>query len=195
MTTPTPPITLYSYRAENITLQAAIAQCQNYLDQAIGLFYSPQKCQLFQMNKDGKLMDSYDREIKLGNNSLDTFEARLFNPNYELRWVNENQGVGTAVFLTEKLVNLAEFEQLEDQSVEVLPQQYLLWGESAKGIPKALGWQRVAEARIGKLDIPLGTSLGKKARVYLNSLEYIAEVDNFGNCAVIEERLINLEAK
>jgi len=188
-------VTLYSYQAKEITLDAAISASQNHLKDAIALLYSPQKCQLAKFKEDSKLYDAYDRVIKLQYTSIDIFEARIFNKQGELRWLNRAKGTGDAAFISESEVILQSFRLLETQAVEALKQQYLLWGEKAKNPSVKQGWQRLASARIGKLDVPLSTPLKEKDRVFLNSIEYIAEVDQFGNCAIIEERLVNLEAK
>ena len=188
-------VTLYSYQAKDITLDAAISASQNHLKDAIALLYSPQKCQLAKFKEDGRLYDAYDRVIKVQYTSIDIFEARIFNEKGELRWLNRNNGKGDSAFISESEVVLDSFKPLETKEVEPLGQQYLLWGEKAKTPSEKAGWQRLAEARIGKLDIPLSTPLKDKNRVFLKSIEYIAEVDKFGNCAVIEERLIKLEVK
>jgi CRISPR-associated protein (TIGR03984 family) len=183
---------LYHYRQSDITLESAVDSCKEHLQAAIGLLYSPQKCELVKLDDSGKWVDSYNR---LKFNNLGVFEARFFNPHCELRWVNDADGQGTAVLLSESELILTGFEKDSKEFITVIDQQYLLWGEPAKNPPNADGWQRLAEARIGKLDIPLATALKPKERVFLTSQEYIAEVDDFGNCAVIDERLINLEVK
>jgi CRISPR-associated protein (TIGR03984 family) len=183
---------LYHYHQYEITLESAVDSCKNHLQAAIGLLYSPKKCELVKLDNSGKLVDSYNR---LKFNNLGVFEARFFNLNCELRWVNESNGNGTAVLLSESDITLTGFEKGLQEFITAIDQQYLLWGEPAKHPPNADGWQRLAEARIGKLDIPLDNPLKPKDRVFLTSEEYIAEVDDFGNCAVIDERLIKLEVK
>lgn len=189
--------TLYSYRAIGMSLETAIAAVSSYLPTAIALLYSPQQCRLARLSENGKLYDAYNRDesVKLKYSSLDIFEARLFNPDGELRWLNREDGLGDTAFITEKTVSLEGFESLEPQAGASLEQQYLIWGEKANGRPNADNWQRLAEARIGKLDVPLTQPLQKNQRVYLITKEYIAPVDQYENCAVIEERLIKLEAK
>jgi CRISPR-associated protein (TIGR03984 family) len=100
------------------------------------------------------------------------------------------------VLLTERPQSISEFEEEKEEIEDTLSQQYLLWGEpiiNSKNIQA--GWQRLAEARIGKLDIPLIENLSdKQQRVYLKTREYIKILD-YGNCAIVEERLQNLEVK
>lgn len=189
---------LYSYRAEELTLKDAIAACQKQIEGAIALLYSPQSCQLAKLMPNGTLQDSCDRAIDLTNN-LDVFEARIFNPTCELRWLNRMNGTGEVVLISEAEQTIKDFPALAPISCELIEQKYLLWGEKAKN-PAISGWQRLAEARIGKLDIPLDQQLKANDRVYLKTHEYLApdyqylDPDkSYGNFAVIEERLIKLE--
>lgn len=185
--------TLYSYYTdENVSLKEAIANYQEVLKDSIALLYSPQSCQLAQLKQD-KLKNSQDQPIE---NLNEIFEARIFNPNCEVRWLNYNNGKGKAVLLTEDNDNLEQLESFgypNSINCEQIEQQYLLWGEKAKSFPNNNNWQRLSEARIGKLDIPLDQEVKKNQRVYLKTYEYIKKVDDYGNVAVIEERLVKLE--
>jgi hypothetical protein len=78
--------------------------------------------------------------------------------------------------------------------LEKIPQQYLLWGERAKH-HNSNGWLQLSTARIGSLNVPLPDDFSQGQRVYLKTVEYLAEVDDFGNVSVIDERLVKLEAK
>jgi len=88
--------TLYGRRQEKITLDAAIAACQQCFKEAVGLFYSPERCFLSQV-KGTAVTDSSGQPSKLNR----VFEARIFNANYELRWLNQTGGEGIAVLLSE----------------------------------------------------------------------------------------------
>lgn len=183
---------LYSYRAEALTLQAAIAVCQCQLEGAIALLYSPQACQFLRL-LNGEFQDSYGRTVNHLNN---VFEARIFTEQCELRWLNRDNGTGDTVLLIENSQSINGFQKAEQEFKGTLDQKYLLWGEpvlNPGGIQD--GWQRLAEARIGKLDVPISEKLSdKKQRVYLHTREYIDTLE-YGNCAVIEERLVKLEVK
>jgi CRISPR-associated protein (TIGR03984 family) len=195
---------LYSYYKETpISLEETIAQCHQVLVGAfakhgrnpIALLYSPQSCQLARL-KEGQLEDYHNQPI---NNWREIFEARIFNPETELRWLNRNQGKGEAVLITEatKEEQLKDFSALPPVECERIEpcQQYLLWGETAHNKNCSEGWQRLAEARIGKLDIPLDRALNQNQRVYLKTYEYLSnQSDEYGNFAVIEERLVQLDA-
>lgn len=179
--------TLYSYPAKDITLTEAIAACQQQLQDAIALLYSPNACQFLRLSH-GVFQDSNGKAV---NSLADVFEARIFTKDCELRWLNCDSGTGDAVLLSESQQVINQFTLLEPISCEVLEQQYILWGEKAKKQPPQVGWQRLAEARIGKLDVPIDLEIDD--RVYLKTYEYLAVADKYGNFAVIEERLVGLE--
>lgn len=192
---------LHSYRTESITLGNAIASCKKQLAHSIALLYSPKVCQLAN-GVDGQFYDSTNSLVDISVQSaqgLSIFEARIFNENCELRWLNQSDGVGCSVLLTD--LNLEEdidnFELLPSQveQYEVLEQKYLLWGEKVEMGSGILGWQRLAEARIGKIDIPFSQKFKKKQRVYLKTFEYLAPIDTYGNISILEERLVKLEAE
>lgn len=188
----TPEQTLWYYRAEALTLEAAIAACQRQLEGAIALLYSPSACQFLRL-LNGAFQDSYGRTV---NHLTDVFEARIFTEQCELRWLNREAGAGDTVLLTETSQSINGFQKADQEFKSILDQEYLLWGEpvlNPQGIQD--GWQRLAEARIGKLDVPISQKLSnKKQRVYLRTREYIDTLE-YGNCAVIEERLVKLEVK
>ena len=187
--------TLYSYYTdENLSLMEAIAQCSKVLKGAIALLYSPQSCQLLQLTNqkfqypDGKEKDAHELS--------DIFEARIFNEQCELRWLNHSYGQGKAVLLSESEQSIQDFIALDPISCECRNQEYLLWGQKAKNQPNQEGWQILSEARIGKLNIPLSETIKEDERVYLQSCEYLSnKFDQYGNYSVIEERLVKLEVK
>lgn len=186
---------LHAQSSANITLSEAINKCLNPLEDAMVLFYSPKSCQVLKLEKDGNLFDSKGEIIKTNYQDNYIFEARIFNENYELRWLNEDEGKGTAVIISENDFDNCLAKKLDSlEIIDTINQQYLLWGEKVKTKLNE-GWQRLSAARIGSLDIPLSQSLSQEKRVYLNTREYLKIMDNFGNVRVIEERLINLEVK
>jgi len=194
--TNTQPVTLYSYRSQKLlSLSDAVSACGSILEGAIALLYSPSACQFLRL-VDGVFQDSYGRTVNPLTDVTDVFEARIFNEECELRWLNRDGGSGQAVLLfDETKLNqfIDQFTALDPKAVESWDQEYLLWGEKASSKPTQQGWQRLAEARIGKLDVPIDSEI--KDRVYLKTCEYLAPVDEYGNYAVIEERLVGLEVK
>jgi len=192
MTNPT-PTTLYSYCSEQqVSLEDAIAHCGDVLKDAIALLYSPNACQFLRLS-DGRFQDSEGKPV---NSLTDVFEARIFTEPCELRWLNRDDGKGDVVLLTEAKQSVNGFQVCQQPIAEILDQHYLLWGEPVLGSKNIQdGWQRLAEARIGKLNIPISEKLNNKnQRVYLKTREYISALE-YGNCAVIEERLLKLEVK
>ena len=180
---------LYSYQSDNsVTLAEAINNYRDVLEGAIALLYSPTVCHFLRLTK----QEFYNSSGKIDNLN-DVFEARVFTEHCELRWLNQDSGQGKMVLISESEQLLKSFKPLELKECEALTQKYLLWGEPAKNQPQTPGWQRLAEARIGKLDIPFDRELKQKQRVYLKTYEYLGKVDNYGNVSVIEERLVKLE--
>lgn len=188
--TQTQQVTLYSYHSDNsVTLAEAINNCWDVLEDAIALLYSPTVCHFLRLTK----QEFYNSSGKIDNLN-DVFEARVFTEHCELRWLNQDSGQGKIALISESEQLLKSFKPLESKECEALKQKYLLWGEPAKNQPQIAGWQRLAEARIGKLDIPFDGEL-KKQGVYLKTCEYLTPIDKYGNVAVIEERLVKLEVK
>ncbi len=185
-------VTLYSYCNNNVILKEAINYCHPNLEGAIALLYSRHACQILCL-KSNCLYNCNDEPV---NNLSEVFEARIFTEGNELRWLNHNLGNGKAVLLSESEQSINHFMLQKQKTYEVLPQQYLLWGKKAKHPKSTANWQSLSEARIGQLDIPMNQTLQDEERVYLKTREYMAQADNnYGNYAVMEERLVKLEAQ
>jgi CRISPR-associated protein (TIGR03984 family) len=195
--------------ARGIKFEEALRQCAKLLSNAVSLLYTPQWCGFAQFDAaegklvaaDGKSADQFaDNPDEFASS---VFEARVFNKQVELRWLHESEGKGRAVLLSDdgEDVNLDDY--LSDvsqptewpklnQIIKTLPQTYLLWGEGVKR-PNDLfrDWSRLTTARIGRLHVPI--QVDEKRRVHLIAKEYLAQVDDHGNVAVVDERLIALE--
>jgi len=183
---------LYSYGTSDLTLTEAIEKYSEYLGEAIALLYSPKSSAFAKLAQGKSLTDAQGNIINLDYQEHYIFEARIFNECHELRWLNESRGKGYAVLISELPYN---FETKEEKAfLEKIPQQYLLWGERAKH-HNSNGWLQLSTARIGSLNVPLPDDFRQGQRVYLKTVEYLAEVDDFGNVSVIDERLVKLEAK
>ncbi|WP_024547086.1 CRISPR-associated protein Csx19 [Picosynechococcus sp. NKBG15041c] len=192
MSNQTTPVTLYRYvSSKELTLGEAIAAGVDYLQGAIALLYSPQAFKIAQLI--GNRLQGSEGQIPEDLDSV--FEARIFNEQCELRWLNQSLGYGQVVFLSEQNLILNGFQAHDPLSSEAIEQWYLLWGEKVKNQPQAIGWLRLAEARIGRLDVPFPENLAQDQRLYLRTQEYLAVNDQFGNYSIIEERLLTLEAK
>lgn len=115
------------------------------------------------------------------------FEARVFDESTELRWLNDMDGRGRAVLLTEDPAVLPEAFTTREQ-VEVIGTEnggYLLWG---KAVETADGWTTLTTERIGSLRVPTGIERGEHAS--LVTREYIARDPDHGNAYIAEERLL-----
>lgn len=118
------------------------------------------------------------------------YEARVFTPSAELRWLGESGGPGRAVVLTEAPALLPdtfpETDGLALDAVSTLVAHHLVWG-------RATGedgpWTTLSSTRIGALAVPVRAS----DRVRLRSCQYVAVEPEHGNAFVAEERLIQLE--
>ncbi|EKV02768.1 CRISPR-associated protein, TIGR03984 family [Leptolyngbya sp. PCC 7375] len=181
--------TLYGLRQEEMTLSDAIIACQSCFSDGIGLFYSPERCFLSQI-RGCDVTDSKGNSVSLDR----VFEARIFNSDYELRWLNQKGGKGIAVLLSEQEIAdyLAEAIDLLT-AIETQDHTYLLWGEgySANLQP---GWSRLATSRLGKLDVPISGINQSKQRIKLTAREYFQALDDlYGNAIVAEERLTGLQ--
>ena len=180
---------LYWSSQDNINLKNAIKKPK--LNNAIGLFYSPNWCKFGKLEKDG-IVKNLNNILNLDS----VFEARIFNEEWELRWLHFSGGFGKGVFLSEQpeIANSFSENSKPLNFLESIPQTYLLWGEGVVEEKEIdTGWSRLATARIGKLDVPI-EGIIRTEGVQLVSQEYLGEIDEFGNVAVVEERLIKLES-
>src|SRR2546425_825344 len=186
---------LFTYASKNnVALGRVLTDWQSVLQPpAIALLYAPNWCRFALLNGKGELFGFDGAAIKPD----PVYEARVFNQHAELRWLNEAECKGKAVFLTEAKQTLADYDDLGQlKPLRTIDQTYLLWGEGVEvtAIDKPeTGWSRLTTARIGRLNVPLGANEVGTGRVQLVAREYLAEVDDHGNVAVVEERLIGLE--
>jgi CRISPR-associated protein (TIGR03984 family) len=183
-------MTLYGRSSSFIPLADALQACAQPLRGAVALLYSPVACQFTKLLASGQLVDSDGSCIDLSA----VFEARVFNQDYELRWLNESNGQGPAVLLSEN--SIPDYLETDLEPLHALsthPQEYLIWGKSTDCSASA-DWSILSTARIGKLPVPIG-GIAEEQRAYLQACEYLSTVDKYNNVAVVEERLIGLEVK
>lgn len=157
---------------------------------ATALLYSPRRCELGVFQQ-GNIVGPKAQPQDL----LPVFEARVFNPTAELRWLNDPSGAERhqAVILTEAncsgLLGHSWGATSQDYA-GTLPQTYLLWG-AGTGRPLNNGWSELATPRIGALLVPLA-GVNREQHARLNALEYLTKAEH-GNVIVFEERLCGLE--
>lgn len=185
---------LYGRTSDNIMLSDALKNCANALfndKQAIALFYSPRRCEFAKVNDDGALIDKNDKNVNIES----IFELRAFNQTCELRWLNNLDGEGKAVLISDSDISqylqhpIAELHALDKRK-----QEYILWGEFFKNSSSKPGWGKLAKSRIGSIDVPI-TGLTAEKLVYLTAIEYFKADEKYGNVSVVEERLTGLEVK
>jgi len=180
--------------ADHITLETALRRCAAvFTTPAIALLYTPQEFLFARCAAEGELTNARGETIPYEN----IYEARVFDEQSELRWLNTLLGEGRACLLsTHDITDFLErsVDEFESQPIVATnPQTYLLWGQGvAQPIELASGWSRLTMARIGRLDVPLA-GIQPEQRALLHAVEYLSVVDDYGNVAVLEERLVKLD--
>lgn len=182
---------LYARKSKGITLEQALKDRDFAIfPDGIALLYSPTCCQFAKLQNGGSLINPENDHLNL----KDIFEARVFNQNRELRWLNQTNGKGQAVLISEQDISNYLSESLPNlTAIDIIEQQYLLWGKGVKNTSNH-GWGKLAESRIGSISVPV-TGLIENQRVYLKTVEYLQADEENGNVSVVEERLIKLEVK
>lgn len=139
---------------------------------SFAILYSPNKCWLALF--DGTKFVDEKGEIDVSR----VFEARVFNSEKELRWLNDADGKGKSTVISD-----ASFPD----AIGTITQNYLLWGEVSPNNRTNGNWTEFAEARIGKFHVPIKTT----SRAHFTAIEYLCEFAD-GNVAVIDERLTGI---
>jgi CRISPR-associated protein (TIGR03984 family) len=181
-------VTLHQASLNSVTLLEALEQYRKCFDTAVGLFYSPAKCHFGKVR--GQTVAKEQGEVA---DLTGVFEARIFNENAEMRWLQQSAGLGKAVLLFELNDVTQTYVQRDSELLQAIhsnSQEYVLWG---KGNARSAfnGWSYLSEARIGQMAVPI-SNIGTSERVALRVKEYLQECDDQGNVAVVEERLLGL---
>ncbi|CAN5809647.1 hypothetical protein BH20ACI4_BH20ACI4_15470 [soil metagenome] len=147
------------------------------------LLYSSSHCYLALVDEQGKF-EVKDNAEKFALDKV--FEARVFNEDAELRWLNETNGYGSSAVLSENEFSFFDEKSKPNNCVKTIMQNYLLWGEVSPNNKASENWTEFAEARIGKFYVPVKTG----SRACFTAIEYLKSFeDQDGNVAVIDERL------
>jgi CRISPR-associated protein (TIGR03984 family) len=181
-------VTLHQASLNSVTLLEALEQYRKCFDIAVGLFYSPAKCHFGQVR--GQTVAKEQGEIA---DLTGVFEARIFNENAEMRWLQQSAGLGKAILLFESNDVTQTYVQGDSELLQAIhsnPQEYVLWGQG-NARSAFNGWSYLSEARIGQMAVPI-SNIGTSERVALRVKEYLQECDDQGNVAVVEERLMSL---
>lgn len=183
--TAAPPTTiLHAAARDDMHLDEALGQAA--LRDGVALLATPRHYHVARMT-DGWPYPSGGAGVPLE----DVFEARVFNPGAELRWLHTGDGRGRAVLLTEDETRIPESFAERPEPItadEALRGEYLLWGRATGNRD---GWTTLATARIGTLAIPVIAADGRRVR--LLTREYVTYEPSHGNAYVAEERLLYLE--
>jgi CRISPR-associated protein (TIGR03984 family) len=194
-------MTLHSQARDNISLAEALEQTSAQLQEAIGLFYSPQACTLGRIDSHGKVeklqQTKQKWQIQPFEDLNSVFEARLFNPTAELVWLNSTTAEnGKAVLITDIGIDKVFEPNGELTAYEALDQSYLIWGKYDERATDTLTeaeksrWSIVSTSQIGQLAVPKEYEHNKDHMV-LKVREYLV-IDDYGNAYVKYERLLNL---
>lgn len=154
--------------AEQVTLSNAV---KDFDANSYAILYAPKSC--FLALFDGtNFVDENNNPIDIS----DVFEARVFNADKELRWINETNGKGKSTIISD-----ANFPD-----ATVIEQKYLFWGK--RNGQSSNGWTQFAEARIGAFYVPkvINTDYAQ-----FTAVEYLGEYED-GNVAVVDERLTGI---
>lgn len=156
----------------------------------IGLLYSPQSCIFVKVNDQGLLTNHSEEQADTAN----VFEARVFTEHAEFRWLRKDRESGTAVLISDRtsVQRLQSFKATKPY-IKKIQHDYLLWGETTGAISRS--WSKLAESQIGQFWCPVEEVKQHGRRIQLRAVEYLAPVDNYGNVAVIEERLVGLKVE
>lgn len=179
-------ITLYGAAAIDVTLQEALEAAG--IAGGCALLTAPSAYHVARVEGRGCATSAGPVDLST------VYEARIFTPDVELRWVE----AGYAVLLSEDQSLLPAFfgEPVEAlAAVKTLDAHYLVWGETTAPVPvtaSAPSWATLRSARIGALAVPMVTPF-PESRVRLAAREYVVADKIHGNAYVAEERLIGFE--
>ncbi|WP_182874307.1 CRISPR-associated protein Csx19 [Microbispora sp. H10670] len=118
------------------------------------------------------------------------YEARVFSPDVELRWM-ESASASAVVLAEDEYLLPGSFDDRLDPlpAARTIEVRYLVWGAVQDA---ANGWATLSSARVGVLDVPTLTAF-RHGRVRLAAREYVAVDPEHGNAYVAEERLLGFE--
>ncbi len=140
--------TLFVHRRERLPLRAAVGMFAKVASAqpGVALLYSPQWCRFALLGPDRQPTDAAGRAVDLS----PVFEARLFNEDAELRWLNDPRGEQWHRTVILAHVDLAQklgegWSKDPHDIIDTLDQTYLLWGEGT-GSELADGWSELATA-------------------------------------------------
>ncbi|MBO4270947.1 CRISPR-associated protein Csx19 [Microbispora triticiradicis] len=118
------------------------------------------------------------------------YEARVFSPDVELRWMESASASAVVLAEDERLLPDSFGDRLDPlPAARTIEARYLVWGAVQAAMD---GWATLSSARVGVLDVPALTAV-RDGRVRLAAREYVAVDPQHGNAYVAEERLLGFE--
>ncbi|MGW4031658.1 type III-D CRISPR-associated protein Csx19 [Streptomyces sp. NPDC004838] len=192
---PTAAVRLHSLAAEPVGFQDALAHAR--LAGAVALLSTPQAFVIATVHDDHRCSTA---DTPAGIPLDDVFEARVFTPHTELRWMATGTGSGRAVILTEDDSPLPTGPFTEEitplTAIDTIESRYLLWGRPLADDRAPDGWTTLHTPRIGVLHIPTPAGappLSASDRMQLVAREYVCAEPRHGNAYIAEERLLRLD--
>jgi len=182
--------TLHTFCKDGVSLADALNAWKQQLANAMGLIYSAKKCLVLALD------DVINASALRAKMERPPFEARVFNKDYELRWVataesfdaNGDANMGTAVVLSEESDAVVGWMDASQDYIQRKDADYILWGKVHNDNAVTF-----FDHRMDKLHIPaaaFGTKpSGDREYGTIKACEYLAVDDEDGNCAVVAERL------
>jgi len=157
----------------------------------LGLVYTPHHSG-FVHYREGQLIGENEHPISMQS----VYEVRFFSPDFEMRWLHKDAGKGQVVCLGKVPATIQAWPTETLADLTAIPNRYLLWGQQSNKHSYKPGWSLLAEARIGRLPVPL-ENLSVNSSVHLHTCEYIGMAPGLagahGNRAVVEECWIELK--
>ncbi len=189
------PILYRSRYKSSHTLAQAIAIFTRLYGNAVGLVYG-RHCRFILADRSGTTTNQTGIDLL-----DDVWEARLFNPGAELRWLQTDADAthrfGQCALIHDDPCESPELATKPLAYSALLAQTGLFWGavdaeasgDTASSDRKE--WQCLKSGQIGTLWVPCGP-IGHDHTPILRSQEYVSHPDEHGNVAIIEQRLLDV---
>lgn len=187
-------VSLHVYRRDDVSWRGVLSSVKEFMPNATALIMGPKRCRFGILKQSG--------ELAVANEAMEPhpIEIRLFREEAEVRWLRDpdTDDRGRAVLLTENPDGCpTEWQKDDDPRLQMAVSRddtYLLWGD-IEASPKTPGeWVTLQDHRVGAIAVPYHLSHGSNSKqrkcLLLKFREYLGPGDEFGNVAVLAERLI-----
>jgi CRISPR-associated protein (TIGR03984 family) len=153
----------------------------------IALLYSPNWAKIVRV-KDGKFDCMQDG--KFDENELPSvFEAKIFNEDIELRWVNKDGEVGVSTTLNEVGNGDSNHPiRLSDER-----SKHLLYGKLQNNGKMENGYVTIFDEKVGRIKVPVDNDfVFSEGNLAFECYEYYLLDEKYGNARVIDTRFIGI---